>query len=51
VERGTFEDQDPLSRQQAENYYDEILDILCGSIKDNFGRDEFNYALDMVSLF
>jgi hypothetical protein len=24
---------------------------MCGSIVENFGRDEFNYALDMVSLF
>jgi hypothetical protein len=51
IERGTSEDQDPLARQQAEHYYDQILDILCGSIRDNYGRDEFNYALDMVSLF
>jgi len=51
VERGILEDEDPYAKQQAEKYYDEILDILCGSIRDNFGRDEFNYALDMVSLF
>lgn len=51
LERGSLEDEDPFSKQQAEKYYDEILDILCGSVRDNFGRDEFNYALDMVSLF
>ena len=51
IERGNSEDTDPFFKLQAEKYYDEILDILCGSIRENFGRDEFNYALDMVSLF
>jgi len=42
---------DPENRKEAEKHYDHLLDILLGSILENFGRDEFNYALDMVSLF
>jgi hypothetical protein len=51
VERTLAEDNEPESKKQAELYYDQILDIMCGSIVENFGRDEFNFALDMVSLF
>jgi ATP-dependent Lon protease len=42
---------DPENRKEAEKHYDHLLDILLSSIRDNFGRDEFNYALDMVTLF
>jgi hypothetical protein len=30
--------------------YDKILDIMMTSIKDNYGQDEINFALDMVNL-
>lgn len=34
----------------AERDYDQILDIIFKSITDNYGDDEYNYALDMISL-
>eukprot|EP00347_Sterkiella_histriomuscorum_P005365 403356888 len=58
VERRTefFED---LERQfiqkhpegvDPERDYDQILDIIVRSIQENYGEDEYNYALDMAKL-
>lgn len=35
---------------EAERDYDQILDIIFKSMTDNYGDDEYNYALDMLSL-
>lgn len=35
--------------KSAEAYYDSILDTLLTSLTDNYGRDEINYALDMIN--
>ena len=43
-------DFDPEARKNAEMVYDQILDILMVAIKENFGKDEINNALDIVSL-
>ena len=33
-----------------ENDYDEVLDIIFNSLTENYGEDEYNYALDIVEL-
>jgi hypothetical protein len=43
-------ERDPESRKNAELIYDQVLDTLLTGIQQNFGRDEINYALDMVTL-
>ena len=50
LERSQEEDRDPVAQRNAEDMYDKILDIMMTSIKDNYGQDEINFALDMVNL-
>lgn len=32
--------------QLVEQVYDQVLDIVVGSLKENYGKDEFNLAID-----
>jgi len=50
LERQAIQDRNPEAQKNAELYYDHILDIMVSSMRDNYGRDEINYALDMLSV-
>lgn len=49
VERQLADERDPESRKNAEKIYEQVLDTLVSSLTENYGRDEVNYALDMVT--
>ena len=50
IERQYKDEMDPESSRLAEAVYDQVLDTMITSIKENYGKDEVNYALDMVAL-
>ena len=50
IERQYKDEMDPESSRLAETVYDQVLDTMITSIKENYGKDEVNYALDMVAL-
>lgn len=42
-------EKDPECIELAEKIYDQVLDIMYSSIEDNYGHDELNLALEMLT--